>query len=646
MTIRPIDWNRIEDDKDLEVWNRLTSNFWIPEKIPLSNDVQSWRTLSEVEQATTMRVFAGLTYLDTIQATIGAPVLMQDSVTQHEEAVFGNITFMEAFAAGTQLLTGTGWKNIEAITSEDIVAQYDPDNNVTSFAHPTIVPPHFSNDVYEIVAKNGNARQVVSGGHRVYVEEKVKKNNQCQDWVPAVYEARDLVNINLPSAHRRFRSAAPAADGEGMTDIDRMLVCINADGCFSGERYTGEKVGTIPARLAFSKQRKIDRFLTLAESIGWRVRETTQSAGKRNFYLDVPLDYVQDGRTKLMGKWWNVAYKSATWCRDFVEEIGLWDGHTQKGGGGVTFYTTNKQDSDFVVGAVALAGYRSHTAVRVDDRSDTFSDSYVTGITWNRDTVNAQSVSIKQAEPQMVYCVQVPTTFLVTRNGASPVISGNCVHARSYSSIFQTLATTPQINDAFRWVEEDPNMIYKRDRVISFYEGDDPLRRKAASVILETFLFYSGFYLPLKWASHSKLTNTADIIRLIIRDEVVHGYYIGYKYQVGLARRTQAEQQAIKDEVFDLLLDLYDNECAYTETLYDELGWTEDVKRFLRYNANKALNNLGYEGLFPQDECRVSPAILASLDPGANENHDFFAGSGSAYTIGTAEETTDDDWGF
>ena len=34
--ISAINWNKISDDKDLEVWNRLTSNFWLPEKVPLS----------------------------------------------------------------------------------------------------------------------------------------------------------------------------------------------------------------------------------------------------------------------------------------------------------------------------------------------------------------------------------------------------------------------------------------------------------------------------------------------------------------------------------------------------------------------------------------------------------------------------------
>lgn len=43
--VKAINWNKIEDDKDLEVWNRLTSNFWLPEKVPLSNDIPSWSTL-------------------------------------------------------------------------------------------------------------------------------------------------------------------------------------------------------------------------------------------------------------------------------------------------------------------------------------------------------------------------------------------------------------------------------------------------------------------------------------------------------------------------------------------------------------------------------------------------------------------------
>ena len=220
------------------------------------------------------------------------------------------------------------------------------------------------------------------------------------------------------------------------------------------------------------------------------------------------------------------------------------------------------------------------------------------------------------------------------------------VHAKSYSNIFMTLASTPMINDAFRWSEENENLQKKAKIILSYYNGDDPLKKKVASTLLESFLFYSGFYLPMYFSSRAKLTNTADIIRLIIRDEAVHGYYIGYKFQQEYKKLDEKRQEELKDYTFDLAFELYDNEIDYTEDLYDELGWTEDVKRFLRYNANKALNNLGFEGLFPADETRVSPAILSSLSPNADENHDFFSGSGSSYVIGKAEDTADDDWDF
>ncbi|MBN8883790.1 class 1b ribonucleoside-diphosphate reductase subunit beta [Salana multivorans] len=220
------------------------------------------------------------------------------------------------------------------------------------------------------------------------------------------------------------------------------------------------------------------------------------------------------------------------------------------------------------------------------------------------------------------------------------------VHAKSYSSIFSTLCSTREIDEAFRWSEENPNLQRKAEIVMRYYRGDEPLKRKVASTLLESFLFYSGFYLPMWWSSRAKLTNTADVIRLIIRDEAVHGYYIGYKFQKGLAQVSQEKRDEIKEYTYELLMELYENEEQYTEDLYDGVGLTEDVKMFLRYNANKALMNLGYDPLFPKEATQVNPAILSALAPNADENHDFFSGSGSSYVIGKAVSTEDDDWDF
>ena len=312
-----VNWNRLQDDKDLEIWNRLTANFWLPEKVPLSNDIQSWSQLTPQEQTLTIRVFTGLTLLDTIQNTVGAPTLLPDAQTPHEEAVLTNIAFMEA------------------------------------------------------------------------------------------------------------------------------------------------------------------------------------------------------------------------------------------------------------------------------------------------------------------------------------------VHARSYSSVFSTLCQTSEVDEAFRWSAENEQLQAKSRLILDEYDAPShPLKKKIASVFLESFLFYSGFYLPMHWSSRARLTNTADLIRLIIRDEAIHGYYIGYKFQRAQEKLTEAERAELKDFAFALLFDLYEIETKYTETLYDPVNLTEDVKTFLHYNANKALQNLGYEALFPPEACKVSPAILAALSPNSDENHDFFSGSGSSYVIGKAVATEDDDWDF
>lgn len=220
------------------------------------------------------------------------------------------------------------------------------------------------------------------------------------------------------------------------------------------------------------------------------------------------------------------------------------------------------------------------------------------------------------------------------------------VHAKSYSNIFMTLASTDQINQAFRWSRENENLQYKGTRILEIYKGHNPVKKRIASVMLESFLFYSGFYLPLRFSSLGKITNSADIIRLIIKDESVHGYYIGHKHQKSTSSMIPEIAESYQDYAVELLLELYENELKYTQDIYDDLGWTEDVKAFLRYNANKAMNNLGYEGIFPPEDCKFHVAVLTALDPSANENHDFFAGSGSSYVVGKAETTADEDWDF
>jgi hypothetical protein len=220
------------------------------------------------------------------------------------------------------------------------------------------------------------------------------------------------------------------------------------------------------------------------------------------------------------------------------------------------------------------------------------------------------------------------------------------VHARSYGTIFSTLCSSEQIDEAQAWVVHNDALQARAQALIPYYTQDDALKSKVAAALMPGFLLYGGFYLPFYLSARGKLPNTSDMIRLILRDKVIHNYYSGYKYQQKLKRLAADEQAAMKEFVFDLLYHLIDLEKTYLRELYDGFDLADDAIAFSLYNAGKFLQNLGYDSPFTAQETHIEPEVFAQLSARADENHDFFSGSGSSYVIGTAEETTDEDWEF
>ena len=81
----------------------------------------------------------------------------------------------------------------------------------------------------------------------------------------------------------------------------------------------------------------------------------------------------------------------------------------------------------------------------------------------------------------------------------------------------------------------------------------------------------------------------------------------------------------------------------YTELLYDEVGYTEDVKQFLKYNADKALMNLGFDTLFEVGRDDINPLVMNGIST-ETANHDVFSAVGNGYLLGEVEAMKDDDY--
>lgn len=222
------------------------------------------------------------------------------------------------------------------------------------------------------------------------------------------------------------------------------------------------------------------------------------------------------------------------------------------------------------------------------------------------------------------------------------------IHAKSYSSIFTTLASTEEIDEIFRWVEQNPQLQYKADRISSRYQSiqteKDLYMAMVASVFLESYLFYSGFFYPLYLSGQGKMTSSGEIIDLIVRDESIHGLYVGVLAQEVFQRLSVKEQREAKEELYELLQDLHRNEEAYTAELYSSIGLAEEVHAYVRYNANKALMNLGLDPLFPEEE--VNPIVLNGIRT-QTKQHDFFSKKGNGYVRSIhIEPLSDDDFRF
>lgn len=238
----------------------------------------------------------------------------------------------------------------------------------------------------------------------------------------------------------------------------------------------------------------------------------------------------------------------------------------------------------------------------------------------------------------------------------------NAVHAKSYSNIFMTYMHVEEINALFKWGDEHECIQKIMDEIVSVYRDLDRLnylrlyesvdkrvfeiaqfKTCVASVFLETCLFYSGFYYPLYFYGQGKLMQAGEIINLIIRDESVHGVYVGTIAREMYDQFDKNLQIELKEWTDQLMKRLYQLKIQLVHDIYDSVGLTEDVLRFVRYNANKAYLNLGFEELFEAEE--INPVVLNGLNT-ATKTQDFFSMKGNGYQKMVSDEIKDEDFFF
>ena len=222
------------------------------------------------------------------------------------------------------------------------------------------------------------------------------------------------------------------------------------------------------------------------------------------------------------------------------------------------------------------------------------------------------------------------------------------IHARSYSTIFQTLVTPKRIDELFVWVEQTKELQDKLKRIMKEYNSNDNLYMAyVGSLCLEGICFYSGFFLPLWLSGQGKMVHSGEIINLIMRDEKLHTLACG-KFAQDLYNEMSPEDQAkYMDLAVRMIIEIYHAELEYSHLIYDELGLYDEVKTYVEFNVNYAVSCLGFDNIFPDvAEKDVNPVVMNGYSI-ETKNHDFFSSKGNGYIKSVnVEYLTDDDFKF
>ncbi len=224
------------------------------------------------------------------------------------------------------------------------------------------------------------------------------------------------------------------------------------------------------------------------------------------------------------------------------------------------------------------------------------------------------------------------------------------IHARSYSTIFQTLCTSERIDELFTWAEETQTLQQKVDKIVTSYDDIEDEESLFISMIgslcLEGICFYSGFYLPLLLAGQGKMVNSGEIISLILRDELLHTVAVGFFAKQKLATFDETTQARLLTIAREMILAVYELEIAYSSVIYEKLEVLDEVKTYVQYNVNYVAQCLDVEPFFDVKKEDVNAIVMNGYST-ETKNHDFFSTKGNGYIKTTkVEQLQDDDFYF
>lgn len=315
----------------------------------------------------------------------------------------------------TEVLTKTrGFVLFNQLTNNDEVAQYDMATKEISYAIPEgYLSYRKKGKLVSLYNQKTSAGFCITEDHDLIIQTKpTKRSTNLLAYKRKPLETPISGDLIIPMAgmHNEGRSY--------LTAWEKLAIAFQADGNI---KWKGDGIHSLS--FGFNKKRKIEAFRALLAELP-EIKYTETQGRLTYFYLKQIKDkYCQKDLSHLF----TPSDFNTQGCQAFLDYITKWDGFiiSDHSNG---YSNTNKRSCDVVQEMCLLANYRSNLMEIPDNRSDTFKTCYKVHWKTNQSYVTTQVLKHQKLIDynDVVYCLKMPKTTLITRYKGRVLISGNC----------------------------------------------------------------------------------------------------------------------------------------------------------------------------------------------------------------------------
>lgn len=222
-------------------------------------------------------------------------------------------------------------------------------------------------------------------------------------------------------------------------------------------------------------------------------------------------------------------------------------------------------------------------------------------------------------------------------------ISQEAMHNHSYQYMIETIIPSDRRSVVYDFWRTDGVLRERCEYIAGLYQAyvDNPTDENYfvalfADYVLEGIYFYTGFTYFYTLASRQLMPGSADIFKMINRDELSH---------VRLYQKIMPEAIAVLPHSVDQMLEIMDNavqqEVTWTNHVIgnDILGITPtSTEQYVKFLANKRLKAIGLTELYPDFQTNPYRHLEKFADTGSDgeTKANFFESTVTAYQMSSA----------